>query len=89
MLTLGPGGTAKSAADPRAAQAFAVDKVFHDAGTLAGPLLGALPLAVDFRVVALVAAVVFAVLTAAQLLVLPPRRCRNRNVACWAAGGRW
>ncbi|MGH3973131.1 MAG: MFS transporter [Pseudonocardiaceae bacterium] len=56
-----------------------MDKVFHDAGALVGPLLGGLLLAVDFRVVALAAGVVFAVLTVAQLLVLPPRAVQRHD----------
>ncbi|GAB2674880.1 MFS transporter [Saccharopolyspora gloriosae] len=60
-------------AGERRAEVFAVFNVFQHAGTLVGPLLGAALLAVDFRVIALVACVAFAVLTAAQLLVLPHR----------------
>lgn len=60
-------------AGERRAEVFAVFNVFQHAGTLVGPLLGAALLAVDFRVIALVACVAFAVLTGAQLLVLPHR----------------
>ncbi len=45
-----------------------------DAGAFAGPLIGVALLAVDFRLVAAVAATVFALLTVAQLLVLPEQR---------------
>lgn len=55
------------------AEAFALFNVFAQAGALCGPLLGASLLAVDFRVVAMTAAAIFAVLTVAQALVLPAR----------------
>lgn len=55
------------------AEAFSVFNVFQHAGTLVGPVLGAALLAIDFRAVALVACLAFAVLTAAQVLVLPHR----------------
>ncbi|GAB3299151.1 MFS transporter [Parasphingorhabdus pacifica] len=55
------------------AEAFAVFNVFAHAGTLVGPLIGAVLLSVDFRLVALVACIAFAVLTVAQVLVLPHR----------------
>lgn len=60
-------------AGDRRAEAFAVFNVFGHAGTFVGPLLGAALLATDFRVVALIACVVFAVLTVVQLFVLPVR----------------
>ncbi|WP_395296799.1 MFS transporter [Kitasatospora hibisci] len=63
---------AHEAAD-RKADAFALFAVFATTGALAGPLLGALLLLVDFRTAALTAAGVFAVLTAAQALALPER----------------
>ncbi|MER7015827.1 MFS transporter [Saccharopolyspora sp. NPDC000359] len=59
------------AGEERRAEAFAVFNVFAHAGTLVGPLLGAALLAVDFRLIALVACLAFAVLTAAQVVVLP------------------
>ncbi|WP_219418272.1 MFS transporter [Pseudonocardia nigra] len=55
----------------RRAEVFAVFGVAAHAGALVGPLLGTLLLAVDFRLAALVACGVFAVLTVAQVLVLP------------------
>ncbi|WP_344680934.1 MFS transporter [Saccharopolyspora taberi] len=58
-------------AGERRAETFAVFNVFAHAGTLVGPLLGAALLAVDFRVTALVACIAFAVLTVAQIVVLP------------------
>ncbi|NUT97651.1 MAG: MFS transporter, partial [Saccharothrix sp.] len=54
--------------------AFALFNVYGQAGALAGPLLGSLLLLWDFRVSALVAAGIFAVLTVAQALVLPARQ---------------
>ncbi|GAA0209429.1 MFS transporter [Saccharothrix mutabilis subsp. mutabilis] len=53
--------------------AFALFNVYAQAGALAGPLLGSVLLLWDFRVSALVAAGIFAVLTVAQALVLPAR----------------
>ncbi|MER7079309.1 Predicted arabinose efflux permease, MFS family [Saccharopolyspora kobensis] len=58
-------------AGEKRAEAFAVFNVFAHAGTLVGPLLGAALLAVDFRLIALVACIAFAVLTTAQIVVLP------------------
>ncbi|WP_203217736.1 MFS transporter [Nocardia terpenica] len=58
---------------PQRLQAFSLFNVAGETGTLIGPLLGSVLLAVDFRLVAAVAAVVFTVLTVAQLMALPPR----------------
>ncbi|WP_323179964.1 MFS transporter [Streptomyces sp. NBC_00555] len=58
-------------AGERKAEAFALFNVFATTGALLGPLLGTLLLLVDFRAAAVTAAGVFAVLTLAQLLVLP------------------
>ncbi|MGX9872815.1 MFS transporter [Streptomyces cellulosae] len=60
-------------ADGRKAEAFALFNVFAAAGALVGPLLGSALLLVDFRTSALTAAGIFAVLTVAQVLVLPAR----------------
>ncbi|MEV4947101.1 MFS transporter [Streptomyces sp. NPDC053755] len=60
-------------AGERKAEAFALFNVFATGGALLGPLLGTLLLLVDFRAAAVTAAGVFAVLTLAQLLVLPAR----------------
>lgn len=56
----------------RRVEAFAVFNVFYQAGILLGPLVGVALIAIDFRVTAAAAAAVFAVLTAAQLVALPP-----------------
>lgn len=66
-------------AGDRKAEVFAVFNVFAHAGTLVGPLVGAALLAVDFRLVALVACIAFAVLTVAQVLVLPHREVQSQN----------
>ncbi|WP_207568667.1 MFS transporter [Mycolicibacterium tusciae] len=55
----------------RRVEAFAMFNVFYQAGILAGPLAGLALLVVNFRIVAGVAAAVFAVLTVAQLFALP------------------
>ncbi|ALE81702.1 hypothetical protein XF36_00050 [Pseudonocardia sp. HH130629-09] len=60
-------------AGDRRAEVFSVFNVFGNAGALLGPLLGAALLAVDFRLVAAVAAAVFTLLTVAQLFALPAR----------------
>ncbi len=61
-------------AGDRRVEAFAMFNIFYQAGILAGPLVGLALLALDFRMAAAVAAVVFAVLTVAQLFALPERR---------------
>ncbi|UGT72062.1 MFS transporter [Nocardia gipuzkoensis] len=58
----------------RRVEAFAVFNIFYQAGILAGPLVGLALMALDFRVTAAAAAVVFAALTVAQLFALPARR---------------
>ncbi|MEW1718339.1 MFS transporter [Streptomyces sp. NPDC093109] len=60
-------------AGERKAEAFALFGVFATTGALIGPLLGSALLLVDFRTSALTAAGIFALLTAAQALVLPAR----------------
>ncbi|MGN9845193.1 MDR family MFS transporter [Nonomuraea sp. H19] len=64
-------------AGERRVEAFALFNVFYQAGILLGPLIGVALLAVDFRLVCVVAAAVFAVLTVVQLSALPP--CRNET----------
>lgn len=66
-------------AGDRKAEAFALFNVFATTGALLGPLLGTLLLLVDFRAAAVTAAAVFAVLTLAQLLVLPARPAPART----------
>lgn len=61
-------------AGERRVEAFAVFNIFYQSGILLGPLVGLALLAFDFRVTAFGAAVVFAVLTVAQLLALPQHR---------------
>lgn len=58
-------------AGERRVEAFAMFNIFYQAGILLGPLAGLALIAFDFRVTALAAAVVFAMLTAAQLFALP------------------
>ncbi|MGW3009451.1 MFS transporter [Streptomyces sp. NPDC001219] len=58
-------------AGERKAEAFALFNVFATTGALIGPLLGSALLLVDFRVSALTAAGIFALLTVAQAVVLP------------------
>lgn len=57
----------------RRVEAFAVFNVFYQAGILIGPLIGLALITLDFRVVCLVAAAIFAVLTIMQLRSLPTR----------------
>lgn len=61
-------------AGTRRVQAFALFNVFYQAGIVAGPLLGLLLMAFDFRITAAVASAVFAILTIAQLFALPQHR---------------
>ncbi|NNH75136.1 MFS transporter [Nocardia uniformis] len=61
-------------AGDRRVEAFAVFNIFYQAGILAGPLVGLTLLAFDFRLVAAASAIVFAILTVAQLFALPARR---------------
>ncbi|GHH71769.1 putative ABC transporter, permease protein [Kitasatospora indigofera] len=57
----------------RRAEAFALFNVFAAAGALLGPVLGTLLLLADFRLAALTAAGIFALLTVAQAVALPAR----------------
>ncbi|MBW5421728.1 MFS transporter [Streptomyces sp. BG9H] len=63
----------------RRAEAFALLNVFATAGSLLGLTLGGVLLLVDFRLCALVASGVFAVLCVAQMLALPARRPPRRT----------
>lgn len=60
-------------AGERRVEAFALFSVFYQAGILLGPVAGLLLTGIDFTVTCLVAATVFAVLTALQLRALPAR----------------
>lgn len=58
-------------AKDRRVDAFATFNIFYQAGILLGPLVGLALVALDFRATFLGAAIVFAILTAGQLLALP------------------
>ncbi|WP_411112430.1 MFS transporter [Streptomyces sp. 029-5] len=60
-------------AGERRIEAFAVFNVHYQAGMLLGPPVGLVLLAADFRLVCVVAAVIFAALTALQWRALPAR----------------
>ncbi|MBB5157993.1 MFS transporter [Saccharopolyspora phatthalungensis] len=64
-------------AGDRRAEAFSLFNIFANTGALLGPLLGSALIAVGFRLSAVVAAVVFALLTVAQVVVLPIRRVQR------------
>ncbi|TCJ95685.1 MFS transporter [Nocardia alba] len=57
----------------RSAQAFALFNVFGNAGSAIGPVIGTVLIAAGFRISALVAAAIFAVLAVVQWLLLPAR----------------
>ncbi|GLX93600.1 MFS transporter [Herbidospora sp. NBRC 101105] len=59
-------------AGDRRVEAFALFNVFYQAGILLGPVVGLALMAADFRLVCATAAGVFALLTAVQVLALPP-----------------
>ncbi|WP_433371050.1 MFS transporter [Streptosporangium sp. CA-115845] len=71
-------------AGERKVEAFAAFNAFYQLGILIGPLVGLLLNAVAFRLVCLIAGVMFAVLTVAQLRALPkgerPRAEERRGV---------
>jgi len=60
-------------------EAFARFNVYAQAGALCGPVLGSVLLLWDFRVSAVVAAGIFAVLTIAQAVVLPARAATRKG----------
>lgn len=62
----------------RRVEAFAVFNIFYQAGILAGPLVGLALMVLDFRITAGAAAVVFALLTIAQLFALPQHRATDQ-----------
>jgi hypothetical protein len=61
-------------AGERKTEAFALFNVFYQLGILIGPLIGIALLGVDFQIVCVAAATVFAALTGLQRRYLPPRR---------------
>lgn len=62
-----------AAAGERRSEAFALFNVFAQAGALLGPIIGTSLLVFDFRIIAVTAALLFLVLTIAQLFALPPQ----------------
>lgn len=71
------------AAGDRRAEAFALFNLSANVGMLTGPLLGAVLITVDFRIMATVAAVVFALLALAQLRALPAREVEAPEQSVW------
>ncbi|MGW4093255.1 MFS transporter [Nocardia sp. NPDC004750] len=65
----------------RRVEAFAVFNVFYQAGILFGPIAGVALMTVDFRATATGAAVVFGVLTLAQLRALPQHRAEPKTTS--------
>ena len=61
------------------AEAFARFNVYAQAGALFGPLLGSVLLLWDFRIAAVVASGIFALLTVAQAVALPARPATRRG----------
>ncbi|MEU3774587.1 MFS transporter [Streptomyces sp. NPDC032472] len=68
-------------AGERRVEAFALFNVFYQAGILLGPLAGMLLTGVDFRLTCLVAAGIFALLSAVQIRSLPARRADEAEPA--------
>jgi MFS family permease len=77
---------AHDAADRRV-EAFALFNVFYQAGILLGPLIGLALVAVNFRLVCLIAAALFAILTVLQIRALPP--CRAARAPAAGVLGDW
>ncbi|WP_370413971.1 MFS transporter [Streptomyces fradiae] len=65
---------AAEAGEERRVQAFALFNAYYQAGILLGPLVGVALTGVSFRLTCVVAALLFAALTAVQLRHLPVRR---------------
>ena len=65
----------------RRVEAFAVFNIFYQAGLLAGPLIGLVLLATDFRLICAVAAALFALLGVIQIVALPARESPNAESA--------
>ncbi|MEU5977824.1 MFS transporter [Streptomyces sp. NPDC047315] len=76
-------------AGERRVEAFALFNVFYQAGILLGPLVGMALTGVSFQVTCLVAAVVFAVLSAVQIRALPARRGDARSGSAARVRGGW
>ncbi|MEV4438839.1 MFS transporter [Streptomyces sp. NPDC049577] len=74
-------------AGDRKAEAFALLNVYATSGSLIGLLLGSVLFLTDFRICALAASAVFALLTIAQAMVLPNREvvtdCRGSVLSDW------
>ncbi len=64
-------------AGERRVEAFALFNVFYQAGILLGPLAGMVLTGIDFRITCLVAAGIFALLSAVQIRSLPARRAEE------------
>jgi MFS family permease len=73
----------------RRVAAFATFNVYYQAGMLLGPLIGLAPLAADFRVVCMVAAAIFAVLTVLQWRALPARHGSTTTSAPGGVLAQW
>ncbi|WP_406236958.1 MFS transporter [Nocardia sp. NBC_01009] len=65
----------------RRVEAFAVFNIFYQAGILFGPIVGLALMAFDFRATATGAAVVFGLLTLAQLRALPQHRAEPQTAS--------
>ena len=74
-------------AEDRRAEAFSLFNMFGNTGALLGPLLGSALIAGGFQISAVAAGVIFALLTAAQVVVLP-RRAVERSSASVLADWR-
>lgn len=68
-------------AGDRRIEAFAIFNIFYQGGILIGPLVGVLLMAFDFQTTSAVAAGVFGMLTAAQILALPHDHRANAGTA--------
>ncbi|MFG1603303.1 MFS transporter [Actinoplanes sp. NPDC049265] len=69
----------------RRAETFTLLNVVGNSGSLVGPVLGALLLGVDFRIVCAVACGIFAVLTVVQAFVLPSTLRPPPEAGVWRA----
>lgn len=71
-------------AGDRKAEAFSLFNVFANTGMLLGPLLGSALMLVGFQLSSIIAAVIFALLTLAQIAVLPARRVERSRSSVFA-----